>query len=213
MMTIPLAQICHDPEYNQAVCNSLKEGWPYTQTQYTASPSFLLDVKADATRSASSPSCFVDPIAQNQSCDPFTSRTSICQRENEPVYAVNASAPDHIVVALKFARLKNFRVVVKSTGHDLLEKSSGLGSLSIWVHSLKDTSFTKTYSGANDFANYSGPAARLGSGVMVYEVLEASMKEGLKVLGGACPTVAVGGGYTSGGGPSILSSIMSFSGK
>ncbi|KAF2805464.1 isoamyl alcohol oxidase [Mytilinidion resinicola] len=186
--TVPLAHVCHDPQYNQTACDALKKGWPYIQTH------------------ASSPSSFVSPLAQNQSCDPFTSALSKCQLGNEPIYAVNVSSPDHIAETLKFAHLNNIRVIVKNTGHDLLGKSSGSGSLSIWVHSLKEISITKTYSGANAFLNYSGPAARLGAGVMVYEALEASSKEGLRVLGGTCPTVASAGGYTTGGGHSILSS-------
>ncbi len=31
--TIPLAQVCHDPYYDQTACDTLKRGWPYTQTQ------------------------------------------------------------------------------------------------------------------------------------------------------------------------------------
>ncbi len=166
----------------------------------------MLDQKTDAIKSASSPSSFVDPLAQNQSCDPFQPEISPCRLGNDPVYVVNASSPAHVASALQFAQINNIRVVIKSTGHDLLGKSSGSGSLSIWVYSLKDISFTHNYDGQNVFANYSGPAARLGSGVMVSEAVEASAKEGLRVLGGACPTVAVAGGYTAGGGHSILSS-------
>lgn len=51
---------------------------------------------------------------------------------------------------------------------------------------------------------YTGPAAKLGAGVIggtVYEVVGAA---GYRILGGTCPTVGLAGGYTSGAGHSLL---------
>ncbi|KAL5041239.1 hypothetical protein BDW71DRAFT_192209 [Aspergillus fruticulosus] len=49
------------------------------------------------------------------------------------------------------------------------------------------------------------PAYKLGSGVMGYEVLEATHSSGHVLVGGECPTVGLAGGYTQGGGHSALS--------
>ncbi|RYP44074.1 hypothetical protein DL768_009433 [Monosporascus sp. mg162] len=157
-------------------------------------------------RSIFSSSSFVSPLAQNRSCDPFTPKESECRLGNYPAYVVNASTADDVSAAVHFARLHNVRLIIKSTGHDLLGRSSGAASLSIWMHFFRNLTIIESYSGANSFDNYHGPAVSIGPGLLAYEVFEAAQKQGLRVLGGTCPTVGIGGGYTSGGGHSLLSS-------
>lgn len=148
----------------------------------------------------------MSPLAQNHSCDPFSPRQSACTLGNYPVYAVNATNADHVIAALKFAKKNNIRLIVKSTGHDLLGKSSGTGSLSIWVHNFRGITFTDKYKGANKYKQYNGPVMRLEPGLVSYEVYEAAQKAGYRAIGGTCNTVAMGGGFTQSGGHSLLSS-------
>jgi FAD/FMN-containing dehydrogenase len=161
------------------------------------------DLTCDSEPSYSS---FVSPLAQNNSCSPFSSPTSQCNLGNYPVYVVNASSSDHVAATINFAKKNNIRLIVKSTGHDLLGKSSGADSLSIWVHNLKGLSFTDRYAGLNTYNNYHGPAARIEPGLMSYEIYQAAHSAGYRVIGGTCNTVAIGGGFTQGGGHSLLSS-------
>ena len=119
---------------------------------------------------------------------------------------MNASTAGDAIAAVRFAQQHNIRLVIKSTGHDLLGRSSGSGSLSIWMHSFKEITIFENFTARyehNDY--YQGPAARIGTGLVAYEVFEATKKKGLRVLGGTCPSVSIGGGYTSGGGHSLLS--------
>lgn len=79
-------------------------------------------------------------------------------------------------------------------------KSSGTGALSLWTHYLNATNIITSYHSPD----YTGPAVKLGAGViggLVYDVVGAA---GYRILGGTCPTVGLGGGYTSGGGHSLL---------
>lgn len=55
--------------------------------------------------------------------------------------------------------------------------------------------------------DYSGPAVKLGSGVVGGDVYSAVGAAGYRVLGGTCPTVGIAGGYTSGGGHSLLNGL------
>jgi hypothetical protein len=73
------------------------------------------------------------------------------------------------------------------------------------VHSLNDISFTQAYNGSNTFEDYHGPAARIEPGALTYQVYEKAVQQGLRVIGGTCNTVAIAGGYTQGGGHSLLS--------
>lgn len=47
---------------------------------------------------------------------------------------------------------------------------------------------------------------RVGPGIQAWEIYEAAAPKGLRVLAGTCPTVSVGGGFSQGGGHSLLSS-------
>ncbi|RYC54798.1 hypothetical protein CHU98_g11409 [Xylaria longipes] len=190
--TIPLAALFHTPNYNKDACETLKSGWPYAQTHIPSSSSFS------------------SPIAQNQSCSPFTEPESECLIGNYLVYAVNASTADHVAAAIRFASHHNIRLIIKSTGHDLMGRSSGAGSLSIWMHSFQNLTITKNYTGLNTYNDYRGPAVRIEPGLLAYQIFEAARDEGLRVIGGTCPTVSIGGGYTTGGGHGLLASKYGF---
>lgn len=80
-------------------------------------------------------------------------------------------------------------------------KSTGAGALAIWRHNIKDIEF-KNYKDAH----YIGKAARLGAGVQGMEAYKAAKAQGLRMVGGECPTVGIAGGYSQGGGHSTLNS-------
>lgn len=53
---------------------------------------------------------------------------------------------------------------------------------------------------------YSGPAIRVGAGVIAGEAYQVAADAGYRVVGGECASVGLGGGYTQGGGHSMLAS-------
>jgi Berberine and berberine like len=70
------------------------------------------------------------------------------------------------------------------------------------VYNLKDVNIIPDYK----TPSYSGPAARLGAGMGVGESYMAVHKYGYRIVGGECGTVGVAGGYSQGGGHSVLTS-------
>ncbi len=54
----------------------------------------------------------------NQSCDPFSSRSTLCQLGNYVSYAVNVTSTTDVQAAVLFAQLMNIRLVVRNTGHE-----------------------------------------------------------------------------------------------
>lgn len=48
---------------------------------------------------------------------------------------------------------------------------------------------------------------RMGAGVQSYEAYSFAYQQKLRIVGGTCPTVGLAGGYTQGGGHSLLSSV------
>ncbi|RBQ82438.1 hypothetical protein VDGD_09255 [Verticillium dahliae] len=150
-----------------------------------------------------SSSSVMAPLFANQSCDPFQARDAPCELGNYVVYAVDASGPQDIIAALKFAEEKNVRFVTRNTGHDYHGRSTGAGALSVWMHHFKDTEIIDW-----DDGQYAGKALKLGAGVQGFEAIEVARREGLTIVTGECPTVGLAGAYTQGGGHSALSSVF-----
>lgn len=72
----------------------------------------------------------------------------------------------------------------------------------MWTHNLKSTEIISNYTSSA----YSGPAIKLGAGIIVGEAYEAAAAAGYRVVGGECGSVGITGGYSQGGGHSILNS-------
>ncbi|PWY71002.1 FAD-binding domain-containing protein [Aspergillus heteromorphus CBS 117.55] len=183
--TVPIGTPCHDPNYNGDECTTLQDNWYYPQTHFVSSSSVMQSYFA------------------NQSCDPFTAESRACELGNYVSYAVNVSSAADVAATVKFAKSNNLRLVIRNTGHDYLGRSTGAGALSVWTHSLNSVAY-EDYSDST----YSGPAYKLGSGVMGYQVLDALEGSGHVLVGGECPTVGLAGGYTQGGGHSALSTMF-----
>ncbi|KAL4757739.1 putative isoamyl alcohol oxidase [Aspergillus foveolatus] len=179
--TVPIGSVCHEPTYDAEACAQLQEDWNLPQTHYVSSSSIM------------------QQFFTNRSCDPFDEESS-CELGNYVSYAVDVSSSADVVAAIKFAQQNNIRFVIKNTGHDYLGRSTGAGALSVWTHHLNSIEYLDWSD-----STYSGPAYKLGSGVMGYEVLEATHAQGYVLVGGECPTVGLAGGYTQGGGHSALS--------
>jgi FAD/FMN-containing dehydrogenase len=85
--------------------------------------------------------------------------------------------------------------------HSYSGKSTGAGALAVWMHNLKDIEI-KDYKDKH----FKGKAAKLSAGVQGIEAYRAADANGLRILSGACPSVGIAGGYSQGGGHSMLSS-------
>ncbi|KAI0194581.1 hypothetical protein F4808DRAFT_453069 [Astrocystis sublimbata] len=184
--TVPLASVCHDPAYDEAACNILKQNW--------LSPEPHLAVPAE----------ILDPYFQTESCEPFTPRERPCTLGNYAVYSINVTDKIDISAGVIFAKTHNIRLTIKNTGHDLLGKSTGRGALSLWTHNLDTMEFFDTYSGDS---NYNGSAVRIGAGVLASDLITAAARHRVRVVTGSFDTVGVAGGYTAGGGHGALTSL------
>jgi hypothetical protein len=148
----------------------------------------------------------------NNSCSPFegpltadpSKQAASCTLGNLAQYAINVTDAESAIAGVKFAWDKNIRLTVKNTGHDLLGRSMGKGSLALWTHNLKEVTFFKQYSSPN--SNYTGPATRVGAGIEVQELYEVTAANGYRAVAGSCRTVGAIGGFTQGGGHGPLSS-------
>ncbi|RMJ17573.1 hypothetical protein CDV36_002767 [Fusarium kuroshium] len=185
--TTPLASPCYDDFGNRdaAKCEAINSKW------------------TDSMMHIADPTSAMSPLYQGLTCLPSGNYTDDCTLGGYPEYVVKATNVAQIQLAVNFARTLNIRLVVKNTGHDFIGRSLGSGSLSIWTSKLKGVKFYSNYKSGS----YSGPAMRVGAGVIGQELYEAADKYGVTVVGGEGKTVGFAGGYISGGGHSPLSPL------
>lgn len=130
--------------------------------------------------------------------------TQGCTQGGYPLYTVKASTVSQIQLAVNFARNTGIRFVIKNTGHDFLGKSSGAGSLSVWMHGMKEMEYISSYNGSD----WQGAAVKAGAGVQGFELYDFAYQNNATTIGGLCVTVGVTGGWFQGGGHSPLSPLI-----
>lgn len=105
--TSPVAEPCYpDPDNDDAACLVVRNNW------------------SSATFQLSQPLGYAYPL--NESCplpDPSDVATNVnCSLGHSPIYAVNVTTEQDISRSIQFARAKNLRLVIKSTGHDAMQR-------------------------------------------------------------------------------------------
>ncbi|KAL4803340.1 hypothetical protein BDV18DRAFT_166365 [Aspergillus unguis] len=178
----PPAVSCYrDPEYSKQECQHVNDEWSNTTFQ------------------ADQPAGYCYPL--DNSCpvgDPPLNHT--CRLGPAPVYSINATEPEDLAAGISFARDNNIRLVVRNTGHDILGRSAGYGSLQIWMRYLRSgIKYQADYTGCS---SWKGAAFTVGGGYVWDDVYEEAFSRDLIVVGGGDPTVGVIGGYIQGGGHS-----------
>lgn len=126
-----------------------------------------------------------------------------CTLGINPQYAVNATSLDQIHSTMVFAQESNIRLVVTSTGHDLLGRSDGFGSLEVWLrHFRNGLEFQEIYSSVNGCqrANWMGSAIIIDSAYQWKNVHAFAKANNVIVVGGGAISPGAIGGWPSGGG-------------
>lgn len=148
----------------------------------------------------------MSPLFQGATCQPGDAALGKeCTLGGFPSYSVNITNVAQVQLAVNFARSLHLRLVVRNTGHDFLGKSTGAGSLSLWTHHLRSIELLEEYKA--DGGRYTGPALKMGAGVLVQEAYAFGEEAGLTIVAGECRTVGVTGGYLQGGGHSPVTSL------
>ncbi|KAL5340170.1 hypothetical protein BJX70DRAFT_407483 [Aspergillus crustosus] len=163
-------------------------------------------------------SCYPGPAYDNEECayvnsqwsntsfqseEPIGELPGKCKLGSSPIYSINATEPGDLAAGIAFAQKNNVRLVVRNTGHDLLGKSSGYGSLQIWLKYLqKGIQYQSKYQPSDSCSSgdWRGAAFSVTGGYVWDDVYEEAFARDLIVVGEGDPTVGVIGGYIQGGG-------------
>ncbi|KAI8286579.1 hypothetical protein K4K60_000286 [Colletotrichum sp. SAR11_57] len=178
--------VCHpgEPSYDAGRCAAAQAGWSRFDFHKADPVSVMWDNWSNDT-------CLPDAAY-------------LCRADGYSAFVVNATTPEHVKFGVDFAREKNVRLIVKSTGHDYLGRSFAPGSLSIWVHHMQDVQYHGAgFQLAGSDITIEGNALTVGGGTELYNAQKALAEHGQAIVGGGCGTVGVGG-FTPGGGHSLL---------
>ncbi|KAH7887276.1 hypothetical protein F5I97DRAFT_1925727 [Phlebopus sp. FC_14] len=196
----PLASVCYpdDASYSSAMC-AIANASQYDASYRAASVNTVQYIN------------FEQLISTNGTVDgcPFPSSSavdSVCYQGRVPSYAVNASTVQDIQNTLRFATEHNLHLVVKNTGHELMGRAFGVGSLELHTLNLKDMNFSDTFIPAGAPNNISGQYVTLGAGAQWGDVYAEAEKHGRVLGGGFSPggTVGAAAGWVLGAGHSVL---------
>jgi hypothetical protein len=120
-----------------------------------------------------------------------------------PVYAVNATTKKDIGLTLDFAKRNNVRLVIASTGHDLLGRSDGYGSLELWLRYYRNgIYFQKTFASAKKCtkSGWKGSAIHIDGAWQWKDVFKIAEANNVIAIGGGSKGPGAIGGWPSGGG-------------
>ena len=104
---------------------------------------------------------------------------------------------------MAYAALRNIRLAVSDTGHNLLGRSDGYSALQLWLHHVRDgIHFQKTYTSANrcSKSGWDGSAIKVDGSYQWRDVYEVAEENNAIAVGGGTASVGVIGGWASGGG-------------
>ena len=216
---LPLASACYPPSEPSGDCSAITTKytngkWRSDQPGAMQHTNFETFISDDDTRSA----CYLD-----------TTLGVPCGQGSIPPVGVDARSGSDVQAAVNFAKQHNLKLVIKTTGHDFLGRSTARGSFLIWTHNMKQTVYNPTFvpEGAPvttentfngdlpfivsyfqlliiSYLSYIS-AVTLGAGVQWSEAFDFIEKHGRLVVGGAVASVGAAGGWVMGGGHSALS--------
>jgi len=113
--SVPAASVCHDPNYDAEACAVLKANWDSPLPQHVLDPPLEPPLTRHSLNIASE---IMDPLFQNQSCVPYTPQSTPCELGNYVSYSIDIESAEDVRTALRFAKAKNVRLVIKNTGHE-----------------------------------------------------------------------------------------------
>ncbi|KAJ5619807.1 hypothetical protein N7510_003791 [Penicillium lagena] len=186
----PVAKPCyHGAGFDRVACEHILSQW------------------SNSTFQANHPVAYALPLFD--ACPPLApgaQSAAHCSLGPDPVYTVNATEPQDLVEGIRFARYHDIRLVVRTTGHDLLGRSQGYGSLQVWTkYVLKGIEHHSKYTSVCAASNWAGNAFTVRGGYIWSDLYEEAFKRNLTVVGGADKSVGILGGYLQGGGHSPVS--------
>lgn len=205
--TAPLASPCFSQVNGKGVGNQ-PGACSIIQAQYT-SPKFRVDQFA-AYQETQSEEC---ATSINQQClldssNPLNTAAYAnvsCNQGSVPKYYIQVESADDVKLAFRFASRTKTAISIKNSGHDYNGRSSGAGSLSLWMRKLQKLDYEPSFVPQGCRKQEGLAAITVGAGANFDQVYKFASEKGVTYLGGSGPTVGASGGWVMMGGHGVLS--------
>jgi hypothetical protein len=115
--------------------------------------------------------------------------TKKCSLGNIPDYYIDVNDVSDVQAGLNFASQKKIPIVVKNSGHDHKGRSSGSGSLAIWMNNYRpELKLVREFipAGCNEPL---GDAIQIGAGIQFKDLYSFARRNNVTLVGGTAPTV------------------------
>ncbi|MGH6971222.1 MAG: FAD-binding protein, partial [Caulobacteraceae bacterium] len=150
-----------------------------------------------------------DPAVRRLVSDPFyvSSQPGLTQssgwldawRSSPSAYAVAAASAADVAAAIRFARARNVRLVVKGAGHSYLGASNAPDSLLVWTKPMDAVEVHEAFTPRGSAAEPVPAVSVGGGGIWLHAYQAVTGAAGRYVQGGGCTTVGVPGLVMGGG--------------
>ncbi|KAJ6507782.1 hypothetical protein C8R47DRAFT_1099539 [Mycena vitilis] len=187
---------------NLTACDAVRSGYDDELVRSNISGAYM--ITQWETCQISAQQCLLDYLDPENPSPSLPSQT--CSSGSIPGYFIDVRSSSDVVAALNFTRKTSVPLIIKNTGHDYKGRSSAPGSLALWTHNLKDTSYNATF--IPEGCSKSSPALTVGAGVQWLQAYQFADAHNFTIVGGTDRTVGVSGGWVQGGGHSALSNTM-----
>ncbi|GFG18551.1 6-hydroxy-D-nicotine oxidase [Aspergillus udagawae] len=193
---MPYAATCYysSPYYDPSACVVAADNYTTNQVRtdvYGAATSLNWEV------------CHTETCALN-AVGPFKSLSDDCHLGRLSSLYVDASEPQHVVAAVKFARKHHLRVSVKNTGHDYFGRSTSPNTLAIWTHRMNTMKYHADFVASNCPFSNGQHIGEIGAGAQASDVYTYFQEFNMDVTGGNEGSVGLAGGFGQGGGHGIF---------
>jgi hypothetical protein len=137
--------------------------------------------------------------------------TDTCNQGSVPSYYVDVSGASDVLAAYEFARKEAANGVylsIKNSGHDFMLRNSQKGSrsVSLWVHNLKGLAHHLDFHAEGcEVAGTGSRAITVGAGESTDAIYRFASENNSTFVAGYSGTIAAAGGFSLGGGHSVLS--------
>ncbi|KAH8171989.1 FAD binding domain-containing protein [Sarocladium implicatum] len=185
--TQPVAQSCYSPDKDLKQCAVVNKMWSDQDFQTAKSIGRVYPYNITCA-----------PVDYEAGAEPTS-----CILGSLPVYAVNVTKKEHISESLEFAKDHNIRLAVSGTGHDLLGRGDGFGSLEIWLRYYRNSiNFQETFESATSCtkSGWKGSAIDIDGVWQWRDVYKIAKANNVIVVGGGSTGPGAIGGWASGGG-------------
>lgn len=190
-------------KFNLTQCSIVQDHYTdrfYRATQFAA----YMNTEWETCQSTNS-QCLLD---FNDSLNPLAfSPPRSCEQGSIPSHYIDVRCVEDIQAGLKFSRAFGVPLVIKNTGHDYKGRSSAPNSLALWMHNLKEISFTMNFVAEGCSKHLVTPAVTFAAGTSQGELYKFAEKMNISLPGGADATVGAAGGYVQGGGHSAFANV------